>query len=133
VRYATILLISVLSAGCVTTAQKKEKFSQDLDSWIGKSADDLVVAKGPPTSTFQLSSGGRVFEYSKSGSVTSGGGSYTINQTVYKPGAGGGTWEYVPQQKALPTSTHEYSCKVVFKVSAANVVESWTSEGNRCY
>lgn len=131
-----ILLVLVFGlAGCAVRAQRAEAFKQSMDSYVGRSADDLVVAKGPPTSTFTLSTGGKVFEYSKSAIVTSGGGSSTVMSSVYRPNPNGGvgTWVQVPTQQARPVFSQEQSCKVLVQISAQNIVESWKSEGNACY
>ena len=132
-RLVVAVLIIFMMTGCVNMAERKATFAQGMDTFVGKNADDLVIAKGPPTSTFRLSSGGQVFEYAKSQTVMRGGGSYTVMQPVYVGGTNGGGWLSVPTQQSTPVSSYQYSCKLLFKISAANKVESWSSEGNSCY
>jgi hypothetical protein len=126
-----VLLVSMLT-GCASLAQRKAAFAQSMDIYVGKSADDLVIAEGPPSGTYRLSTGGQVFEYFKTRTVLHG-GSYTVMQPIYMPGANGGTWMSVPTQLAAPVSSSEYFCKLLFRISAKNVVESWTAQGNDCY
>jgi hypothetical protein len=43
------IILSVLAlVGCKTMEQRKTEFSENTDRFIGKNADDLVVAKAPP-------------------------------------------------------------------------------------
>ncbi len=49
-RIVQALLLTVFLIGCGAMEKRKEAFRQDMDAWIGRSADDLVLAKGPPTS-----------------------------------------------------------------------------------
>jgi hypothetical protein len=104
-----IVLSFLVLAGCETMELRKVNFAQSNDRFIGKNADDLVMAKGPPTSAFTFSSGGRVLEYSKSWTEVNGGGYFS------------------------PPIYFQKSCKLRFKISTANIVESWSSEGNACY
>lgn len=128
----TILMFAVLT-GCVSMEQRKATFNQSLDIYVGKNADDLVLAKGPPTSSFTLSTGAKVFEYSRSQTVNRGGDSYTTLQPVFLPSANGGSWVSMPTQRTVPLSSYEYFCKVLFKISPTNLVESWSAQGNGCY
>ncbi|BBP00209.1 hypothetical protein [Sulfuriferula nivalis] len=133
-RLIIAILMFTMLTGCVSMEQRKATFNQSLDIYVGKNADDLVLAKGPPTSSFTLSTGAKVFEYSNSQSVTRGGNSYTTMQPMFVPGAnGGGSWMSIPTQRTTPLSSYEYFCKVLFKISAANIVESWSAQGNGCY
>lgn len=127
----SVLMLSML-AGCASLEQRKAAFARNMDIYVGKTADDLVIAEGPPSSTFRLSSGGQVFEYFKTRTVLHG-GSYTVMQPVFVPGANGGSWVSVPAQQSLPVSSSEYSCKLLFRISAKNMVESWSARGNDCY
>lgn len=128
-----ILIVFLLMTGCVT-AEQKEAFKNTNDKYVGKSADELIIDRGPPTSSATLSTGGKVFEYSNSNNVTSGGGSTTVSELVYVPGPNGstGSWVNVPTQKANPVSSKKYWCKLLFTISPLGIVEKWTAEGNRC-
>jgi hypothetical protein len=128
----TMLMFAMLT-GCVSMEQRKATFNQSLDIYVGKNADELVLAKGPPTSSFTLSTGAKVFEYSHSQTVNRGGDTYTTLQPVFVPNANGGSWVSIPTQRATPLSSYEYFCKVLFKISPANIVESWSAQGNGCY
>lgn len=126
-------LVLVTLTGCTSLEQRKATFAQGIDIYVGKNADDLVLAKGPPTSTFTLSTGARVFEYLSTHTVIRGGGNFTSFQPVFVPNTAGGNWVQVPTQQSTPLSSYEYSCKILFKISRSNIVESWTAEGNGCY
>ena len=130
----TVLVLALLLAGCVSLAERRQQFTQAMDSWVGRSADELISSRGPPTNSASLSTGGRVLEYARSALVTSGGGTYTTVVPVFVPNpAGGGRYVGVPSQQAVPVVTSEMNCRILFRVSPANRVESWSAEGNACY
>lgn len=54
-RFTAALFSLLVLAGCVTLEEKKAKYAQEMDSFIGRNADDLVVAKGPPSNSSTLS------------------------------------------------------------------------------
>lgn len=132
-----IVALAVLASlsGCVSMEERRAAFYYSLDPFIGKTADELVLAKGVPTGSYTLSTGGRVLEYARSRLVTRGGGSMTVYRQVYVPGKNGaaGAWVTVPMEQAMPANTMEESCKILFQISPKNVVESWKHEGNACY
>jgi hypothetical protein len=130
-RIAFIITSIIMLVGCKTLAERQGAFTQEMDAFVGSNADELVVKRGPPSNVATLSTGGKVLEYSKSRTVTSGGGSFTTYASTYDPGTK--KWVNVPQQQAIPVSSKESHCKILFKVSPSNIVESWTSEGNGCY
>jgi len=132
-RVAAVLLALLMLSGCASQAERKAKFYQSMDGFVGASVDDLVLAKGPPSNSFTLSTGGRVFEYSRSQLITSGGGSYPVGGSVFVGDRRGGGWVSAPSYRTFPVTTSEYFCKILVRISPANLVESWSSEGNDCY
>lgn len=131
------LLVLVLTAfaisGCGIVAKRKEAFVAEMDSYVGRSIDEVIKTRGVPTGTAPLSNGGKVVEYSSSKMITSGGGSYTTYESLYIPGTNGGKWAQVPVQNSTPITTSEARCKLLFTVSKDGLVENWKAEGNRCY
>ena len=123
----------LVACGVAKRDERRAAFEATLNGFIGQSIDKVIQAKGVPTATANLTTGGKVVEYSKSQLLTSGGGSYTTYRQVYTPGSYGGAWTQVPFQNITGISTLEESCKIWFSVSGNNVVESWNDEGNRCY
>jgi hypothetical protein len=128
------MLISVFCAlfvvGCASTQQRKSDFTAATDSWVGKSADDLVVAKGPPTGNFQLSTGQRILEYSDKNTVSNGASGFSATTGAV---SGSGGWFFMPQLMFSPERSTTRSCKVLFTVTAKNIIESWKYEGNNCF
>lgn len=127
------ITVLVILTGCTSIEQRKATFAQGIDIYTGKNADNLVLAKGPPTSTFTLSTGERVFEYLSTNVVIRGGNNFTSFQPMFVPNTTGGNWVQVPTQQSTPISSYQYSCKILFRISRSNIVESWTAEGNGCY
>ncbi len=133
-RHLIVLLGALAVVSCATTAKDLAKFTAANDQFIGKNADELVLAKGPPVRTFTLSSGSQVFDYSSSHVETRGGGSYTQTRQVNERNKDGTwTWKTVPTEKSVPIRSEEKTCKLLFIVSQSNRVESWSHEGNGCF
>ncbi|MDA8362971.1 MAG: hypothetical protein M0Z84_03950 [Gammaproteobacteria bacterium] len=141
--FHVILLASmiVMFAGCATTAN----YEKILQSWVGGSEDDLVQAWGPPQSSYPLSSGGKVIEYIRRSSVTSGGYIHYVpvttnnNGMVNIYGSNGGyangnysgtSTTYVPERS--PTYTMHFVCITDFTVDAAGIIRAWSWKGNAC-
>lgn len=131
----TIALVwSVLLAGCASMNDEvARQFQAEMDGYVGRSADELILARGVPTASAPLSSGDKVLEYSKSRTTISGGHPYITYNPVFVPNpSGGGTWISVPSQQTSPIHASERSCKLTFQVSADNTVLNWKAEGNDC-
>jgi len=133
-RVVLCFFVLLALAGCASLNEEEvRQFQAEMDSYVGRSVDELVLARGVPTATAPLSTGGRVLEYAKSSTRISGGQSYTVYNPVFVPNSsGGGTWISVPSQHAAPIHSSERNCKLTFQVSADNVVRAWKAEGNDC-
>lgn len=78
----TLLILTITLPGCASHQQiMSERLSESAAGFVGRSADDLLRAKGPPDATAELSSGERLWTYraTKSGArkgwtMTIGGG-----------------------------------------------------------
>jgi hypothetical protein len=129
-----VLLCLLVLAGCASMNEEAvRQFQSEMDGYVGRSADELILARGVPTATAPLSTGGKVLEYSKSRTDISGGNSYTTYTPVFVPNAsGGGTWISVPSHQTVPIYSYERSCKLTFQVSTDNIVLNWKAEGNEC-
>jgi hypothetical protein len=131
-RCRIITAILALIAGCANQPTK-EAFVQQAQQWVGQNADALVIRLGPPTSTFTLSDGNRVFQYSKAMDVTSGGGSYIVPTSSYiASGPLAGTWVHGQQAYTLPVTSSHLACDVRYLVDKSNKIIDWSSAGNYC-
>jgi len=128
------LMCSLVLAGCASMNEEvARQFRAEMDGYVGRSVDELILARGVPTATAPLSTGGKVLEYSKSRTSISGGTSYITYTPVFVPNtSGGGTWVSVPSHQTSPIYTSERSCRLTFQVSADNTVLNWKAEGNDC-
>lgn len=132
-------LICFVSA-CATTA----KYERVLNSWLGADSDRLVSAWGPPTSSYDLSNGGKVLEYVWQGNMQLGGYTYTVPQTTYYNGNVnvygnrgfaygnymGSSTTYV--QQTSPTYNIPLSCTTLFTTNSAGIITNWRWQGNNC-
>lgn len=130
-KHAVLMAALLVLSGCVSMEQRRSEFTASMDAWVGKSLDELVQAKGPPTGSFTLSSGKRVIEYLRKDTMFVGGDAMTTMTPVFVPNGGG--WVYVPQQAYFPARSTTLTCKIVLTVTKENVIESWRAEGNDCY
>jgi hypothetical protein len=124
-----VLMMTIsLFFGCATTAN----YEKILQSWVGSNIDQLVSAWGPPHSSYTLSDGGSVLEYSNQNVAQIGGYSYTTPQTTYQSGSANvygsngtsayGTYNgtsttYV--QRQTPTQYIQLNCTTRFTTNAA--------------
>jgi hypothetical protein len=133
-RCTAFLLATAILAACGIAEKKRDAFQAEMSAFVGRSADEVIKAKGVPTATATLSNGGRVLEYYSSKMVTSGGGSHVTYQNVYRTNSlGTGGYTQVPVQQTAPITTTELRCKILFVVSRNGLVDSWKAEGNNCY
>jgi hypothetical protein len=128
------LVCSLVLVGCASMNEETlRQFRAEMDGYVGRSADELILSRGVPTASVALSTGAKVLEYSTSRTSISGGTSYATYTPVFVPNAsGGGTWISVPSHQSSPIHTSERSCKLTFQVSSDNTVLNWKAEGNDC-
>lgn len=139
---ASLAMLCLLAVGgCATTAN----YEKILQSWVGAHVDRLVTSWGPPQSSFRLSDGAQVLEYTNQRTVQGGGYTYTQPQTTYHSGSasaygtyGGyasGTYSgtsttYV--QRQTPVYNIPLTCKTRFTVNPQGIITNWAWEGNNC-
>ena len=137
-RFSTITLslfaAALLLAGCASIEDRRNAFQASQAIWLGKTLDELVLAKGPPTRTATLSQGGQVVEYESLRQEITGGGSFVTYQSVPVVGPNGAVSQVqVPVQQSLPLRAQLRSCRMFFVVSAEHRVQSWRHEGDDCF
>lgn len=137
---AFVLACLMAVSGCATTAN----YEEILQSWVGSNVDRLVMSWGPPATSFPLTTGGSVLEYSNQRNVQIGGYTTTVPQTTYNSGTanaygtGGsayGTYSgtsttYV--QKTTPVQNIAMQCVTRFTVNAQGTITNWAWQGNDC-
>lgn len=129
-KHLTLAGAVLLLSACATTEQRRADFSAAMDAWVGKTGDELVQAKGPPTGSYTLSTGKRILEYLRKDTVTTGGDAFPTMTPVFVPNSG---WVYVPNYATYPVRSTTLVCKVLFTLSKDNVIETWKAEGNDCF
>jgi hypothetical protein len=110
--------------------------------FVGKSVDELILAFGPPDSSYKLSDGRDVLQYELNQTYTTGGGSYTSYQTATRTRQvrdKDGTVrnveerETIPVQNVEPLRTINQACTRRFVVTPDKKVETFRWEGNSCF
>jgi hypothetical protein len=100
-----LILASVfILSGCYAQSH----FESDLQTWVGQSTSSLFEGWGPPTSTFDLPDGRKMYTWANN----SGAVAIPVAGTVY----------------AVPRG-----CEITFTVSTTGSVETWRYKGNNCY
>jgi hypothetical protein len=135
-----IFLLLALTCGCTEiNAKQKESFIQSMDKWIGRSADDLVATNGAPANVYPLNSGGRVFEYIRVLML-----SESEADRLHRYASSHRKQHlYVPDTRR-PSETRSSglskyvlgagkSCKLLFEISAGNIVDGWNIDEGTCY
>ena len=131
---SSLLAAALLLAGCASLEERRQNFQASQAIWLGKTLDELVLSKGPPTRTATLSQGGQVVEYESLRQEITGGGSYVTYQSVPVVGANGVVSQVqVPMQQSLPMRAQLRSCRLLFVVTAERRIESWRHEGDDCF
>lgn len=130
-RIAIVIALSAALAGCAIPTEAG--FRQRLDTWVGKSADDLVVKRGPPTRTFDLSDGQAVWQYTQDRTVTTGGMPMLTPQTTTVIGSAGQTYTATSMQtQYTPIDTVQLHCNINFLIDRDHTIKSYTLAGNDC-
>lgn len=142
---STFLFAVLALSACQTTsiAERRAAFELDMNTrFVGKSADALVLAFGPPHSSYTLTDGREVAQYREERSSTSGGDSYTSYDTVSRSreiiGPNGARrvvtdLQQVPVTSITPIQTRFELCVRRFVISKEKVVEAFAWEGNSCF
>lgn len=104
VRIIPAVALAVLVSGCMT----RGKFESRLKTWEGSDVSALIESWGPPSSTYDLPDGRRMYTWSD-------------NRGVYAAPIGHGAI-------AVPVG-----CTITFTAGKDNRVEAWRYQGNNCY
>lgn len=107
----TVLLATALCGCGPAMVRDSKRHASSADKWVGHTVDELIVANGEPLIAYRSNSGGRVFEYPMD---------LSSNKSKART------------QKNYPKKSGGYPCKILFVVSASDIVESWTVEGDKC-
>lgn len=146
-RFLTALILPILAftAACETVPYE-ERVRAYEDSvtmrFVGKSVDELILAYGPPDSSYKLSDGRDVLQYESDRTLTSGGGSYTSYETatrVRQIRDNDGTVrnveerQTIPVQNVEPIRTINQQCVRRFVVAQDKRVSEFRWQGNSCF
>lgn len=97
----------IFLSGCATTANYQEA----MESWLGKSEEELVTKWGAPQSVYTLSNNKKILSY-----IEDLGGSARTNVSY-------GT---------AYTTYSQHTCKTDFVLDTSGQIESFKFEGNSC-
>ncbi|GEM_PF-4042675 len=133
-RVIEVLLITALCACGViapvkeNSASNKSTDSKSADSqWVGHTVDELVVTIGEPSNVYMLEAGGRMFEYLHLNKITTGTQSSLPTEAERAR-------RIRAKRKELASDQYQNckTVKILFKVSASDIIESWSARGEEC-
>jgi hypothetical protein len=142
---ALALSSAALVSGCETVPyeDRVKAFEDSVNArFIGRSSDELILTLGPPQSSYKLSDGRDVLQYSNDRTYTTGGGSYTSYETITRyrnVRQQDGTQQRVEERVSVPVTntspieTINQICTRRFVVSRDKTVESFAWQGNACF
>ena len=110
------IALTLLLAACASSA----RYETNLARWGGNPLDDLVLAWGPPQSSYTLRDGRQVVEYQRQQLVRLPGRSMLTTPRVF----------YL-----LDEMEDDYTllqCRTRFTVDAQGIIQNWTWDGNAC-
>lgn len=143
--FAFTLSALALTAACETVPyeERVKAFEDSVTArFVGRSVDELILAFGPPQSSYKLSDGRDVLQYESDKTFTTGGGSYTSYETVTRNRQireADGTVRTVQDRQSIPVTntspiqTINQVCTRRFVVSQDKRVETFRWQGNSCF
>jgi hypothetical protein len=146
-RIFSLLALSALAltAACETIPyeERVKAFEDSVTArFVGRSVDELILAFGPPSSSYKLSDGRDVLQYEVDRTFTTGGGSYTSYQTATRTRQvrdNDGTVRNVEERQSIPVQNIEpirtinQVCTRRFVISTDKRVEDFRWQGNSCF
>jgi hypothetical protein len=144
-----VVLLALAGLGLVSACEtvpyeeRVKAFEDSINArFVGRSSDDLVIALGPPQSSYKLSDGRDVLQYSTDRTFTTGGGSYTSFETVSRYRTvreDDGTQRRIEERVSVPVTntspiqTINQLCTRRFVVGLDKMVQSFVWQGNACF
>lgn len=136
----TLAILPALLFGVTACYGTTAQFEENLNTWVGSSADELVAVWGPPDSYWEYDKGGKLLVYAWSRDATVPGTTYTVPTTSYDYGTIYGTYDSYRYSGTTttyntytsPGYTVNFNCVVKWHVTIKGILKSWEYEGNDC-
>ena len=126
-----VSLVTLLCAcGVIKLPENKTSNESTYNKWVGRSVDELIIANGEPSDISSIDGGGRVFEYSNIKNATTSTQSSSTQPSL--PGVNSSKAQRIRANRKKLASDPSQDCKILFNVSASDIIESWSTEGANC-
>ncbi|MGF1626545.1 MAG: hypothetical protein ACFCVH_16810 [Alphaproteobacteria bacterium] len=121
-------IATTAAGGCVS----RDNYAKDVGSFVGQPIDAVVLAHGPPDSSFQLADGSWVFEWEEI-SIDRRPEFHTFHDRYYVQ-TGDGRFVPVHRPSLFGSEVEEITriCTTRFTTSEARQVQQVTFEGDGC-
>lgn len=139
---ASMMMLSAAACAGASYGERQAAFEASLQSNVGQNSDALLLRYGAPTRTMALNGGGQIFEYSRSETQVSGGGTYTAYDVVRQKrqvrDADGVVREVtdkvqVPVERQSPVVQRTLNCNIRWQVSKDSLVQAVAWDGSDCF
>ncbi len=117
--YVALVLVAGLLAGCKTTEEAARSMRSD---WVGRSTDSFFSAYGPPETSFDLDSGGRVFTWRGGEATSYQPGRYQTNQVSHLSATGQIQRSTVTTYQ--PPRRQDFVCEAQITADARGIIEN---------
>lgn len=95
-------------------------YQKMLNTWVGRSADELVTEWGVPSGTYEKTDGSKVFQYEKK--KIYGDSGYATYDGYYR----------YPSVTYYPGYMKTLECITIFYIDKDGIITNWQSQGNAC-
>lgn len=113
--------------GC---ALNNEKYKQVCNSWLNHDVNELIRNWGPPTKTYDMPNGNKVYTWSRAASETTP--VMTLPSTTTYNRIGNTVYQNNPAALTIGGDVVTYYCNTSFEVNSAGIIVYWTFQGNSC-
>lgn len=127
-KYIIPLLMLIAFSACATT----NGFNRLANSWLNHESNDLIASWGDPSRTTQGSEGDQILIYERA--AQTGTASYTTPSitTTQLSYIGNSAQSFTTPGVTYTSPPSVYWCRVSFHVNGADIIDSWTAQGNGC-
>lgn len=131
----TVLAIAAISAsllaGC--TFPTTQAYRDSVQSWVGRTADNLVMAWGAPDRSFDFSDGGRLLEYDRSQTrYIAGPPRHDLVPVRVRDSSGNRRTQFVSVWRDTPGYYDVDRCVTRFRVGRDNRIQEVNFNGDWC-
>lgn len=126
-----VIVVWLAALLCACGVMKPPESNKNAyNKWVGHTVDELIITNGEPSDIYPMEGGGRVFEYLNFMNTTVG--TQSSSTQPHLPGVISSRTQRIRENRKKSASAQSQVCKILFNISASDIVESWSTEGENC-